>query len=64
MSKPVEGAEGMEERIPDWVRDMHAYRSRHGFYRPADVLRVLGDPAKRVQVPVVQELDAAAKLEK
>ena len=59
MPAPMEKVEGMEERIPDWVRDMHTYRNKHGFYRPADVLRVLGDQTKRVQVPVVQDLEAA-----
>jgi hypothetical protein len=48
-----------DESIPDWVREMHAYRSEHGFFRPADVLRVLGNPEKRVELPTVHELAAA-----
>lgn len=60
--KPTGGSRFMEEKIPDWVREMHAYHYQHGFYRPTDVLRVLGDPGKRVEVPVAEEL-AAAKVD-
>jgi hypothetical protein len=57
--KPTKGIQEMEERIPEWVRDMQAYRSEHGYFRPTDVLRVLGDPEKRVELPAMQELAAA-----
>jgi hypothetical protein len=49
----------MEECTPQWVREMHAFRHEHGFYRPEDVIRVLGDPGKRVEVPVIDYLAAA-----
>ena len=52
----------MEELVPEWVREMHAYRNKHGFYRPEDVFRVLGDPQKRVEIPLAGEITAAAKI--
>jgi hypothetical protein len=52
----------MEELVPEWVREMHAYRNKHGFYRPEDVFRVLGDPQKRVEIPSADEMTAAAKI--
>jgi hypothetical protein len=52
----------MEELVPEWVKEMHAYRNKHGFYRPEDVFRVLGDPQKRVEIPSADEMTAAAKI--
>lgn len=33
-----------------WVEEMHTHRSQQGFYRPADVQRVLGDIRRSVSV--------------
>lgn len=60
LKEPV-SVPNMEELVPEWVREMHAYRNQHGFYRPEDVFRVLGDPGKRVEIPMVDDL-AAAKI--
>ena len=35
----------------DWVRDMHAHYVDKGYYRGADLYRVLGDPRKSVSIP-------------
>lgn len=59
MTEKPDSTSNMEELVPEWVKEMHAYRNQHGFYRPADVFRVLGDPQKRVEVPVADELAAA-----
>jgi hypothetical protein len=52
----------IEELTPDWVNEMHAYRNKHGFYRPEDTFRVLGDPQKRVEIPLADDVAAAAKV--
>jgi hypothetical protein len=41
-------ATALENRGPMWVQEMHAHYREHGFYRPEDLTRVLGDPTKSV----------------
>jgi hypothetical protein len=64
MDEPKEPARvpNMEKLVPDWVKEMHAYRNEHGFYRIEDVFRVLGDPGTRVEIPA-SNLAAAAVAE-
>lgn len=37
--------------LPEYVRDMHTFYAEHGYYRPEDVLRVLGDQGVTVRSP-------------
>lgn len=39
-------------RVPEWVREMKEYYMRTGEFRPEDLKRLLGDPAKGVEMPV------------
>lgn len=41
--------------IPQWLKDMHEHYNEHGFYRPEDLERVLGDPTKGVSIPLDNE---------
>jgi hypothetical protein len=36
---------------PEWVVNMHKHYNEHGFYRPEDLQRVLGDQTRGVSVP-------------
>jgi hypothetical protein len=49
-----------EDKTPEWVQGMHAFRQANGFFRTADVYRVLGNQEKSVQVPVITDLAAAS----
>ena len=49
----------MKASEPEWVREMRSYFSRHGTFRPADVLRLLGDPNKRVEVGTQEKMMAS-----
>lgn len=49
-----------EDKTPEWVQGMHAFRQANGFFRASDVYRVLGNQEKSVQVPMVTELAAAS----
>jgi len=60
--KSAGGSEMANDDTPEWVKGMHAYHHANGFYRPSDILRVLGDQDKSVEVPVIREL-AAARVE-
>jgi hypothetical protein len=46
---------------PKWVKEMHEHRGQTGSFRTGDVLRVLGDPRKAVEVPLTNEHLAAAR---
>jgi hypothetical protein len=61
-NRDMGGAPMTEVQIPEWVKGMHAYRNANGYFRASDVLRVLGDQSKSVEVPVVRELAAAASI--
>ena len=55
--KPRRGVSAVQQQAPEspvplWVREMHEYFRRTGFYRPEDLQRVLGDPRESVQVRV------------
>jgi len=49
-SSPSQSAwpERMEEA--EWVREMRAHYARTGAFRPQDLRRLLGDPAKGVEM--------------
>jgi hypothetical protein len=36
---------------PEWIRKMKEHYARTGTYRPEDLRRLLGDPARRVEMP-------------
>jgi hypothetical protein len=57
--RPPGGIQVIEDQTPEWVKGMHAYHLANGYFRPSDVLRVLGDPETSVEVPVVRDLAAA-----
>lgn len=59
-NKSPGGTPVAEDQTPEWVKGMHAYRNANGYFRASDVLRVLGDQSKSVEVPVVRDLAAAA----
>jgi hypothetical protein len=44
----------------EWVREMRAYYTVNGAYRPEDIQRVLGDPRTVVGFPADKSLFAAA----
>lgn len=48
---------------PDWVRDMHGHFQAHGYYRPEDLQRVLGDPRDRVECVVMNDPQLACRRE-
>jgi hypothetical protein len=49
--KPAEKKETpvQQPAVPQWIEQMHQYYQQHGYYRGADVQRVLGDPAGSVK---------------
>jgi hypothetical protein len=49
----------IEDQTPEWVKSMHAFREANGYFRPADVYRVLGDQGKSVGRPLISNLVAA-----
>lgn len=52
--------------VPQWIKEMHEHRGQTGSFKTSDVLRVLGDPRKAVEVPSREEnsLAAAARLKR
>jgi len=52
-----------EDRSPSaqWVVDMHVYFRENGFFRPADLRRLLGDPTDHVQVQASTDLTQLAR---
>lgn len=35
---------------PDWIREMNEHFQKEGWFRPSDLLRLLGDPSEGVEV--------------
>ena len=46
----------MKASEPKWVREMRSHFNRSGTFRPSDVLRLLGDPNKRVEVGTQEKM--------
>lgn len=40
----------LEGPVPKWQREMLRYYKEKGFFRPADLQKLLGDPVKAVTV--------------
>jgi hypothetical protein len=47
---PAKAAHPQPPSDPQWVVEMHEHFRRTGYYRTADLRRVLGDPRKSVEV--------------
>lgn len=45
-----------EQKVADWVIEMHAYHERTGLYRTEDLNRVLGDPREQVRGKVKRDI--------
>jgi len=41
---------------PEWVRDMRSHFSKNGTFRPSDIMRLVGDPNKRVEVGTQEKM--------
>ncbi len=53
----------LQERLsksppPDWLVKMHEHYAKTGTYRPEDLLRLLGDPNRRVEVGPTSSLSS------
>ena len=52
-------ANQIEEKLlqapePDWIREMNEHYAKEGWFRPSDLLRLLGDPSEGVEVRTEQ----------
>jgi len=54
----------LEAPQPQWVTEMREHYRKHGWYRAADIIRLLGDPRKRVEVGTREALLESLKLRK
>lgn len=50
--KPTSSSAPASQPGAEWVRDMQEHFRENGYYRPADLDRLLGDPRTHVDVAV------------